>query len=135
MNPELIWPSLVTVLATIVYFVTGLNVGRARTKHKISPPQMTGDPNFERVVRVHQNTLENLVMFLPILWLFSLWVNPFWGAGIGVFWMLGRILYAQGYYQAVEKRSLGFGISLIATVILLIGTLIGLVLPLLKTTA
>lgn len=132
MNLELIWPSLVTVLALIVYFILGINVGRARVKYKILPPQMLDNPDFERVVRVHQNTLENLIMFLPALWLFSLWVNPFWGAGIGAIWIVGRVLYAQGYYQAVEKRLIGFGISTGAIVILLIGTLIGLAFPLVK---
>ncbi|NEQ36649.1 MAG: MAPEG family protein [Okeania sp. SIO3I5] len=67
------------------------------------------------------------------LWLFSLFVNPLWGAGIGVIWVLGRILFAWGYYQAAEKRTLGFGISYLSTIVLLIGALVGIILPLWKT--
>ncbi len=50
-----------------MYFVVTINVGRARAKYKIMPPQMTGYQNFERVVRVQQNTLEQLILFLPSL--------------------------------------------------------------------
>lgn len=88
---------------------------------------MTGEPEFERVLRVQQNTLEQLVLFLPALWLFSVYVSPVWGSGIGAAWILGRIAYAWGYYQAAEKRSPGFGISVLAVLTLLMGGLIGIV--------
>lgn len=119
------WTSLIAVLALIVYFVLTLNVGRARMKYKVQPPAMTGDPNFERVVRVQQNTLEQIVLFLPALWLFSNFVSPVWSAGIGAVWIVGRILFAWGYYQAPEKRFIGFGMTTLSTLSLLIGSLVG----------
>jgi glutathione S-transferase len=112
------WPSLVTILSLIVYFVLIINVGRARAKYKVMPPQMSGEPDFERVIRVQQNTLEQIVIFLPALWIFSEFISPIWGAGIGAIWIIGRILYAWGYYQAAEKRLIGFGISSMANLIL-----------------
>jgi glutathione S-transferase len=124
------WPSLVTILSLIVYFVLIINVGRARAKYKVMPPQMSGEPDFERVIRVQQNTLEQIVIFLPALWVFSEFISPIWGAGIGAIWIIGRILYAWGYYQAVEKRLIGFGISSMANLILLGGSLIGIILNL-----
>lgn len=124
------WPSLVTVSALILYLALTINVGRARAKYKVTPPEMAGDPNFERVLRVQQNTLEQLVLFLPGLWLFSQFVSPAWGAGLGTVWIVGRILYAWGYYQAAEKRTIGFGIGSLSTLILLGGSLIGIILPL-----
>lgn len=127
------WPSLVTVLALIMYFVVTINVGRARFKYKIPAPQMSGEPNFERVLRVQQNTLEQIIIFLPALWLFAQFVNPIWAAGIGTIWIIGRIIYAWGYYQAAEKRGPGFGIASLATIALILGSLIGIVLPLLKS--
>ena len=127
-----IWTSLVTVLCLILYLVLTINVGRARSKYNVSPPAMTGDPNFERVLRVHQNTLEQLIFFLPLLWLFSFYVSPLWGSGIGAVWLIGRILYAWGYYQAAEKRLLGFGISSLSSIVLLAGSLIGIILSLVQ---
>lgn len=127
------WPSLITALTLLLYLVITINVGRARTKYKVTPPQMIGDANFERVLRVQQNTLEQVVLFLPGLWLFSFYVNSLWGAIIGAIWLIGRILYAWGYYQAAEKRMIGFGISGISGMVLLLGSLIGIILTLVKS--
>ena len=91
------WPSLVTAIALLVYFVVTANVGRARAKYGVLPPAMSGNPDFERVLRVQQNTLEQLIIFLPALWIFSLFISPVWGSALGAVWILGRILYAWGY--------------------------------------
>jgi uncharacterized membrane protein YecN with MAPEG domain len=122
----LVFPSLVTVITLIVFFVITANVGRARLKYKVPVPQTSGDPDFERVFRVQQNTLEQLILFLPSLWLFSLFVSPIWGAGIGGVWVIGRILYAWGYYQEAQKRRLGFGINALSVIVLLLGSLVGI---------
>ncbi|NEQ75299.1 MAG: MAPEG family protein [Okeania sp. SIO2D1] len=129
----ILWPSLITVVSLLMYFIVTINVGRARAKYNITPPQMTGEPNFERVLRVQQNTVEQIILFLPSLWLFSIFISSLWGAGIGTVWVVGRILFAWGYYQAAEKRTLGFGISSLAIITLLIGALVGILLPLWKT--
>jgi uncharacterized membrane protein YecN with MAPEG domain len=111
----------------MLFFVLSANVGRARAKYKVLPPQTSGDPDFERVFRVQQNTLEQLILFLPSLWLFSLFVSPIWGTGVGTLWMIGRILYAWGYYQAAEKRFIGFGINVLSLLVLLVGSLVGII--------
>jgi glutathione S-transferase len=125
--------SLVTILALLLLFVVTLNVGRARVKFGIKAPQMSGNPDFERAVRVQQNTLEQIVIFLPALWIFSQFVQPIAAAILGSIWIVGRILYAWGYYQAAEKRGPGFGISFLATVILLLGALVGIGMQLSKS--
>lgn len=127
---NLVFPSLVTALTLILYFILTLNVGRARFKYKVPVPQTSGDADFERVFRVQQNTLEQLILFLPSLWLFSLFVSPIWGAGIGGVWIIGRILYAWGYYQAAEKRGIGFAINILSILVLLLGSLVGIILAL-----
>jgi len=129
---ELVWPCLATVAALIVYFVLSINVGRARVKYKVPAPLISGDPNFERALRVQQNTVEQMVSFVPALWLFSLLVSPVWGAALGGLWCVGRIVYAWGYYQAAEKRGPGFGIGMLASLSLLIGSLVGVVMALMK---
>jgi glutathione S-transferase len=123
----LVFPAFTTVLTLMVFFVITANVGRARVKYKVPVPQTAGDPNFERVFRVQQNTLEQLILFLPSLWLFSLFVSPIWGAGIGGVWVIGRILYAWGYYQEAQKRILGFGINVLSVIVLLLGSMVGII--------
>ena len=114
-------------MTLLVYQVLAFNVGRARVKYKVLPPETTGNPNFERVLRVQQNTLEQLVFFLPLLWLFSFYVSPLWGALVGAVWLMGRILYAWRYYQVAE-RTIGFAISFISGIVLLLGSLFGIIL-------
>lgn len=121
-------PSIITVLALIVYFVMTINVGRARFKYQVMPPATTGDPNFERVLRVQQNTLEQLVFFLPLLWLFNYYISSLWATILGGFWIVGRLLFAWGYYQATEKRGPGFAISSFSSMILLLGSVVGIIL-------
>ncbi|MEB3310493.1 MAG: MAPEG family protein [Snowella sp.] len=128
-----LYPSLITALTTLLYLVLSVNVGRARAKYKIMPPAMSGNEDFERVVRVQQNTLEQLVFFFPVLWLFSVYVSPIWGAGIGALWIIGRIIFAWGYYQAAEKRIAGFAISILSSMTLLLGSLVSIGLQLFQT--
>jgi glutathione S-transferase len=81
----------------------------------------------ERALRVQGNTLEWLVIFLPALWMFA----PFWGAylgaGLGVLWIIGRMIYMAGYLRDVKSRGPGFGIQAIVTIILLVGAAAGAV--------
>ena len=59
---------IVAMTAVLQYLVFGGLVSRARTRHGIKAPAITGHPQFERVHRVHVNTLELLVAFLPALY-------------------------------------------------------------------
>lgn len=122
------FPSLIVALSLLLYLGLTINVGRARAKYQVPAPATTGNPDFERVLRVQQNTLEQLIFFLPLLWLFSSYVSPLWAGIIGTIWLIGRIIYAWGYYQAAEKRVIGFAISSLSSMALLLGTLIGIIL-------
>ena len=126
------YTALVTTLSLLTYFWTIFMVGRARGRFKLEAPATTGHPDFERVFRVHQNTLENIAMYLPALWLFAAYVSDRWAAALGAVWIVGRILYARGYYAEAAKRSTGFLISLGAAGVLLLGSLIGIVVQMLK---
>jgi glutathione S-transferase len=117
------WTALVTLLALLAYFWMGLQVGRARRKSGIGPPAMTGDPLLERAVRVQSNTLEWLPIFLVSLWLFAVYWNERVAAGLGVVWIIGRLIYSAGYMAAPSKRSTGFLIQLLASTVLLVGAL------------
>jgi glutathione S-transferase len=126
------WIALATVGALLLYMVVTTKVGSARAKYGVKAPAMTGNPDFERVVRVHENTLEQLVVFLPALWLFGHFVSARYGAALGLVWIAGRALYAWGYYQAADKRGPGFGIAIMATIVLVLGSAVGIVRQLLS---
>ena len=116
--------AIVTLLALLVYFYMSLRVGQARSKFNVPAPATSGNPDFERAFRIHMNTLEWLPLFLVSLWLFAIaWNSDLVAAGIGLVWIVGRILYLTGYSRAAEARSTGFGIQALATAVLLFGAL------------
>jgi uncharacterized membrane protein YecN with MAPEG domain len=117
------WTAVVTLLALLVYFWMSVQVARARGKSGINPPAMTGDPLLERAVRVQSNTLEWLPIFLVSLWLFAIYWNELVAAGMGIVWIIGRLVYSLGYMADPAKRSTGFLIQLLACAILLFGAL------------
>jgi glutathione S-transferase len=117
------WTALVTILALLTYFWMGARVAGARAKAGIQAPAMTGEPVLERTIRAHYNTLEWLPMFLVGLWLFAIYWNELVAAGLGVVWIVGRVLYGTGYVADAAKRGPGFLIQAAATGILLFGAL------------
>ena len=120
-------PALVTALALAMYQATALQVGRARFRHGVKPPACSGPEPFERSLRVQQNTLEQLVFFLPAFWLAVLCADASAASVLGLVWVGGRIAYAVGYLQAPEKRGPGFGISFLCGVALLVMAVVGAV--------
>lgn len=121
---------LVIVLALIEYMVLAGLVGRARRKYGVSAPAITGPDEFNRTFRAHQNTLEGLIVFLPAMWIFGMYVSPLVAAGLGLLGIVGRALYAKGYIDAAEKRGPGGSIIGLVNAILVLGGLIGLIMSL-----
>jgi glutathione S-transferase len=99
-----------------------------RSKHAVHAPAVTGAPEFERAFRVQMNTLEQFVLFLPLLWLATVYpvVSGYLAPGFGLIWLVGRILYASGYMADPAKRSLGFNIGAAAVLGLLVLSIIGI---------
>ena len=124
------YTALVLIAALVVYTWMGMRVGAARGKYNVQAPNEDGPPEFRRVFRAHMNTLEQLVLFIPALVLFASAWGDVLAAIIGAFWPIGRIAFAFGYYKAADKRGPGFGISFVASVILLAGGLVRVVLNL-----
>ena len=118
-----LYTALVTCLAVLFYFYASIRVGMARETFGIKAPATTGNPDFERVFRVHMNTLEWMPIFLPSLWLFAIYISDAAAAALGLVWIAGRILYMTGYSQAAEKRSVGFGVQWLAATALWLGAL------------
>ena len=115
---------IVTVLALVQYLYFGVQVGSVRQKSGVKAPAMAGNEEFERVNRVHLNTLEQLVVLLPALWLYAQYVNPLWGAGLGVVYLIGRFLYSAAYKKDPATRTLGFMLTFLPGAVMLIWVLV-----------
>ena len=124
------WTTIATVAALLTYFFMGLRVAGARERFKVPAPAITGDPIFERHFRVHMNALEWLPIFLPALWLFALFWRDDLAAALGAVWIIGRLVYMAAYVKDPSKRTAGFAIQALATLVLLVGALAGAVMAL-----
>lgn len=122
--------AIVIALALLEYVVFGALVGRARGLYGVNAPATSGHEVFDRYFRVHYNTMELLVAFVPSVWLFGLYVSPQWGAILGAIYLVGRVLYLRSYVADPAKREFGFGLSVAPIFILLVGALVGAVMVL-----
>jgi uncharacterized membrane protein YecN with MAPEG domain len=123
--------AIVAALALLEYSVFVFRTGRARGQHGVPAPATTGHPAFERELRVQENTVEQLVIFLPALFLFARYANPAWAAALGLVFVVGRALYAWAYVADPARRGPGFLLTIVPNLILVIGALVGAALELL----
>ena len=121
---DFVYPGILSSIALLVYYFTLLRAGMARGKFDIKAPSHDGPEEYVRHVRVHHNTLEHLILFLPGLWLFSFAVDPVWATIIGILWPIGRIRYALSYYKDAEKRGPGLYLSMPPIYIYVLGSFI-----------
>ena len=122
---------IVTFLVLTQYVLFGIQVGGMRAKHGVKGPATTGHEEFERMHRVHQNTLEQLVVFLPALWIHAYYADPLWGAAFGLLFIAGRFLYRAAYVRDPGSRGPGFTLTFISYAALMIWSLVVVVMRLL----
>ena len=118
------WVIIVTVLALLQYTWFGIEVGAKRAKHQVKAPAMSGPPEFERMYRVHYNTMEQLVMLLPLMWIFAHVVNPLYAAGFGAIYVVGRLIYRSSYLKNPASRGLGFNLTFVPSIVMAVWLLV-----------
>ena len=117
------WVLIVMVLALLQFYGFGIAVARARGRYGVAAPATTGHPVFERYFRVQMNTHEQLVAFLPAIWLFAQFYDPRWAAALGAVYLTGRQIYFMSYVKEPKSRSLGFALTSLPTLGMLAGVL------------
>jgi glutathione S-transferase len=114
------WVELVILLALVQLLYFGTLVGRARDKYGVKAPATTGNEMFERYFRVQMNTVEMLLLFLPSIWIAAKYWSPYIMAALGVIYLIGRFVYLVSYVRDPSKRSAGFGLSALPTLVLMV---------------
>ena len=115
--------AIITVLILIQTLFFGFEVGKARGKYKIKAPAVSGDEMFDRHYRIHQNTIEQIVIFIPSLWLFGNFVHINIGAGLGLLFLIGRLIFRSAYLKDPAGREIGFIMGFLPIAICLLATL------------
>jgi glutathione S-transferase len=116
---------IVIGLALVQFLWFALAVAGARGRYKIAAPAVTGHEIFERYLRVQMNTLEQLVVFIPAILLFGQYWSPYVAAGLGVIFLIGRLVYFFTYVKNPKSRELGFILTFGPNVALLGGAILG----------
>jgi glutathione S-transferase len=114
-------PMLITLASSLLLFACAAYVGRCRIRWAIKAPATTGHPQFEVAYRIQINTLENTVLFLPLLWIFALSLSSQWATVFGGLWLAGRVWYALAYARDPKTRGPGFLLAMLAVGALGIG--------------
>jgi glutathione S-transferase len=121
------YATLIVLLALVQYVWFSMRVGMAREKYKIDAPACTGDENFERLFRVQQNTLEQLIVFVPAIFAFTHFLSPLWALIMGAVFIIGRLLYSAEYIKDPKTRTLGMLLTLLPNAVLILGALFGII--------
>ncbi len=124
---------VVVFLALLQYQFFGLRTGISRPKYGVLPPKVTGNETWERMFRVHQNTMEQLVVFIPSMLIFSYYVSHMWAVILGVLFIIFRQIYSHLYIKNPPKRM--FPPSFFVNMILVVGSLIGVIMQIVHSSA
>ena len=121
------YTALVTLASLIYTFMLSGKVGGMRPKSGVEAPATTGNLEFEKAFRVHYNTIEQLVLFIPVLWMATHVLGDMYAAAVGVVWIVGRVVYSNAYMKDPKNRTAGMLMTLAATGVLAIASLWGIV--------
>ena len=114
----------IVMLALVQYFYFSIEVGRARGRFGVAAPATSGNEEFERYFRVQQNTLEQLIMFIPAIYATAYYGNPLYAAAAGVVFLVGRVLFFRSYVKDPASRTVGFLLSMVPTLGMVIASLV-----------
>jgi glutathione S-transferase len=115
---------LVLTIALLEFLYFGFAVAQARARYQVAAPATTGNEMFERYFRVQMNTMEQLILFIPGILIFSHYADPRLAAALGVVFVVGRAIYFRAYTRAPGSRTVGFMLSMIPNLILVVGGLV-----------
>ncbi|NWI70453.1 LTC4S synthase, partial [Todus mexicanus] len=94
----------VTILGVLEQAYFFLQVIYARRAFGISPPKISGPPEFERIFRAQVNSSEYFPIFLALLWPAGLFFHQGVAAALGLLYLYARYCYFAGYRASSSER-------------------------------
>ncbi|NWV74173.1 LTC4S synthase, partial [Dasyornis broadbenti] len=104
MLDQIHWLAAVTVLGVLEQAYFFLQVIYARRLFGISPPKISGPPEFERIFRAQVNSSEYFPIFLALLWQAGLFFHQGLAAALGLLYLCARYCYFMGYKASSSER-------------------------------
>jgi len=119
--------ALVTILLLIQYTFFTLMAGMARGKDTVVAPATTGDEMYERRFRVQINTLEQLMVTLPAMWVCANFFRADVAAALGFVFFISRFIFSALYVKDPKSRAPGFIVGFFSNVGLMLCALFGVI--------
>ncbi|XP_014860983.1 PREDICTED: leukotriene C4 synthase-like isoform X1 [Poecilia mexicana] len=104
MLDEAVGLGAVTVLGVLEQAYFSLQVIYARRKYSVSPPCISGPPEFERIFRAQANCSEYFPIFITILWTSGVFFSQGLSSLCGLLYLYGRLCYFWGYAESAQGR-------------------------------
>jgi uncharacterized membrane protein YecN with MAPEG domain len=117
---------LVVVLTAVQLMVFSFLVGRGRDTYNVPAPATSGHPTWERLNRVHQNSLEQAVIFIPLLLVFATTWGQREAVWLGGIYLVARVLYGVGYVRDPKQRAVGAVLTFLVLVLLALGSIVAI---------
>ena len=108
--------TLIMLLILVEYIVFMMLCGKARADSGLVAPAVTGDERFERAYRVQMNTLEQMVITLPAMWICANYFMTMTAAVLGLAFIVGRLMYRAAYMKDPTARGPGMMVGFFANV-------------------
>jgi glutathione S-transferase len=123
---------LLILIALLQYLYFTLKTGTSRPAMEVYAPKVSGHDIWERMFRVHQNTLEQLIVYIPGVLIFAHYVSDLWVLLPGVVFIVGRQIYAITYVKDPKSRTLGFALTFFSNAGLVLVSLGALIMSMLS---
>ncbi len=111
MNPYTL-SAFVTICTSVLIFILAYNVWAARLRHKVQPYEDTKEKDVLIANRIHMNTIEQTVVFLPLLWVATVFSSANIAGLLACIWFISRIGYALIYKKQADKRYIPFMVGM-----------------------
>ncbi|XP_056372993.1 leukotriene C4 synthase-like [Hyla sarda] len=119
--------AFVTIAAVLEQAYFSMQVIWARRKYKISPPNTSGHPVFDRTFRAQLNCSEYYPLFLSALWIAGIFFHQGFAAFCGLLYLYARYKYFHGYAESALGRLTPMYISSSILWVLIGSSVLGLI--------
>ena len=120
------YTAIIILVALMQFTFFTIRTGLARITYGVKAPSTAGHETWERLYRIQQNTMEQLIVFIPGMVIFAMYVSETWALLPGIVFIVGRGLYSFKYLKDPASRGSGMALTFLSTIGLGVAGLIGL---------
>ncbi|XP_023982454.2 LOW QUALITY PROTEIN: microsomal glutathione S-transferase 2 [Physeter macrocephalus] len=115
-----------SVLSACQQSYFALQVRKTRSKYKVTPPAVSGSPEFERIFHAQTNCVEFYPIFMITLWTAGWYFNQVFDTCLSLVYIYVCHQYFWGYSEAAKKRITVFRLSLGVLALLTVLSTVGI---------